>query len=233
MFIKNVMFTNRGVIMSKRKAKIKKKKYWIIAYAPELLGGVKRPLVKVLCTSPELLINRVILIKGYEITKRLEDRGMNLYFRIIKVTPSGAFTTLVGHDFVREILSSMVRRHMSKIEVITRVKTKDNQIVKTSVLAMTAHRCHYRQKRAIRLLFEEFLHNKAKNLTYEEYIYNIIMRKYDQEMINLAKKIYPIKEFLIFKTWAETVWVRPTEIPENIESPEEIIRNLEPFRVAK
>ncbi len=211
-----------------RRARVKKKRYWITVYAPELLGGLDRPLVKVLCTDPTDLINRVVLVKGLEFTRDFEDRGMNLYFRITKVTPAGAFTTLIGHDYAREIITSKVRRRMSRVELITRVYTKDGHRVKISVLGMTAHRCKQVHKSLIRKIFDEFLREKAKEYNYEEFIYNLAIRKtWHAEMIKRAGKIYPLKEFLIYKSRAETVLVPADEIETAVEGKGEIEKRAE------
>lgn len=212
----------------------KRRKMWITVYAPELLGGINKPLAKVLCNEPSDLINRIVLVKGLEFTRELEDRGMNLYFRIIKVTPSGAFSTLIGHSYSREIISSKVRRRMSRVELIMRVYTKDGHRVKISVLAMTAHRCKDTHKKLIRRIFEEFLAEKAKEYNYEEYIYNLAIRKlWHGEMIKRAIKIYPIREFLVYKTRAETVIVPPDEIESSIEGAEELEKRAEIYTIRK
>ncbi|MHA1608683.1 MAG: hypothetical protein ACTSUJ_01585 [Candidatus Njordarchaeales archaeon] len=220
--------------MSSRGRLRRKRKIWITAYAPELLGGVNRPLAKILCSEPEDLINRIVLVKGVEFTRDFEDRGMNLYFRIVRVTPSGAFTTLIGHDYVREVISSKVRRRMSRVEVVTRVYTKDGHRVKVSVLAMTTHRCREIHKRLIRKIFEEFLANKAKEHTYEEFIYHLAIAKtWHAEMIRLAHKVYPLREFLIYKSRAETAIVPADEIEKAVEQKEEIGKRAETFALRK
>jgi len=212
----------------------KKRRLWITAYAPDILGGMDKPLAKVLCTTPSDLINRVITIKGTEFTRDFEDRGMNLYFRIIKVTPAGAQTTLIGHDYSREIISSKVRRRMSRVESIIRVYTKDGHRVKVSILAMTAHRCNYTHKKEIRKIFEKIILEKAKNYEYEEFIYNLAIRKaWHGEMIKKANKIYPIREFLVYKSKAETVIVPPDEIDKAVEGEEEVEKRAETYVVRR
>lgn len=217
-----------------KRTKARRRKYWITVYAPELLGGLKKPLAKVLCYEPEDLINRIVLVKGMEFSRNLEDRAMNLYFRIIKVTPSGAFTTLIGHDYAREIISSKVRRRMSRVELITRVYTKDGHRVKVSILAMTAQRCKQRHKRAIRKIFEEFIREKAKEYNYEEFIYHLAIKKaWYGDLIRLANKIYPLGEFLIYKSKAETVIIPQDEIVNRVEAKEEVLKHAEAFTVRR
>ncbi len=212
----------------------KKRRLWITAYAPDILGGMDRPLVKVLCTAPSDLINRILTVKGTEFTRDFEDRGMNLYFRIIKVTPAGAQTTLIGHEYSREIISSKVRRRMSRVELITRLYTKDGNRVKVSVLAMTAHRCNYTHKKEIGRILENTLKEKAKDYGYEEFIYNLAIRKaWHNEMTKNANKIYPIREFLVYKSRAETVIVPPDEIEKAVEGEEEVEKRAETYVVRR
>jgi len=217
-------------IMVRVKAKGKQRKYWIIAYAPELLGGTNKPLAKILYFEPEELINKIVIVKGLEFTRSFEDRAMNLYFRIIKVTPAGAYTTLIGHDYAREIITSKVRRRMSKVELITRVYTKDGHRVKVSILAMTTSRCDRIHKKKIRRILDEFVNEKAKDYTYEELIYNLSIRKtWHNEIVSMISKVYPIREFLIYKTRAETVIIPTDQIRNSVENKEEILKSAETF----
>ncbi|MGQ4890861.1 MAG: hypothetical protein ACP6IP_00030 [Candidatus Njordarchaeia archaeon] len=218
--------------MGRRVSAKKRRKYWITVYAPEIFGGKDKPLTKVLYSEVENLINRIVTVKGSELLGSYdpEDRGMSLYFRIIKVTPGGAWTTFIGHELSNEIVLSKVRRRMSKIETIFRVYTKDGHRIKVSMLAMTTQRCHDRHKRAIRKMFEEFVTERAKEFNYEEFLYNlVIVRKWHSELIDKANKIYPIREFLIFKTRVETVIVDKDDIPKVIEGEDEILKMSETY----
>ncbi len=220
--------------MGRRVSGKKRKKFWITVYAPEIFGGNEKPLTKVLYNEVENLINRIVTIKGSELLGSYdpEDRGMSLFFRIIKVTPAGAQTTFIGHEISSEIILSKVRRRMSKIETIFRVYTKDGHRVKTSLLAMTTQRCHDRHKKTIRKTFENFITEKAKEYDYEEFLYNlVIVKKWHPELIDLANKIYPIRDFLIFKTRVETVIIDKDEIPKVIEGEDEILKMSETYTI--
>jgi len=222
--------------LGRRVSAKKRKKYWITVYAPEIFGGKDRPLTKVLYSNIENLINRIVVVKGGDLLGSYdpEDRGMSLYFRIIRVTPGGAHTAFIGHEYSNEIILSKVRRRMTKIETIMRVYTNDGHRVKVSVLAMTTQRCHERHEKAIRKLIEDYIKNKAKDHDYEEFLYNLVItKKWHPEIIDMTNKIYPLREFMVYKTRVETLIIDKDEIPNRIEGEEEILKMSESYVVRK
>ena len=214
--------------MSTRSRVVRKRAfYWIPVYPPEFLG--KEPFVKVLTVDPKDLLNRIVRIKATNYVSQYEDQLMDLLFRIIRVTPSGAYTIFIGHQYPREVISTIVRRRRSRCEVITRVTTKDEQKVKISMIAMTFKRAHYRQRRAIRKLIEEYILEKARNFDSQHFLWNLVIRKaFHREIISLAHKIYPIRDFIVYKSFNESSFIPVAEIPERIEGdPSKILENAE------
>jgi len=219
------------VFVSRRRVVRKKIYHWIPVYPPEFLG--RDPIVKVLTIEPRDLINRIVRIKAIGYVTRYEDQVMDLLFRIVKVTPSGAHSIFIGHQYPREIISTIVRRRRSKCEVITRVRTKDNQQVKVSVIAMTFRRAHYRQRKAIRRTMLEILEERAKELESQQFLWNLVIRKaFHREIISACHKIYPIRDFLVYKSFNESSLIPPTEITNYIEGdPAKILEKTETVRL--
>jgi len=205
--------------------------HWIPVYPPSFLG--KDPLVKVLTIEPRDLINRIVRIKAIGFVSRYEDQVMDLLFRITKVTPSGAYSIFIGHQYPREIISTIVRRRRSKCEVITRVNTKDGQKLKVSIIAMTFKRAHYRQRKAIRKTIEDLVREYAKDLESQQFLWNLVIRKaFHREIIGACHKIFPIRDFLVYKSFNETSLIPPTEIPKYVEGdPARILENTETVRL--
>ena len=219
--------------MGSKSTRIVRKKiyHWIPVYPPEFLG--KDPLVKVLTIEPSDLINRIVRIKAVGFVSRYEDQVMDLLFRIVKVSPGGAYSIFVGHQYPREIISTIVRRRRSRCEVITRVMTKDNQRIKVSVLAMTFKRAHYRQRKAIRRTIENIIEEKARDLESQQFLWNLVIRKaFNRDILSACHKIYPIRDLLIYKSFNETSMIPPTEIQNYIEGePSQILEKTETIRL--
>ncbi|MEX0568970.1 MAG: hypothetical protein Q6363_007420 [Candidatus Njordarchaeota archaeon] len=219
--------------MSSRSSRAVRKKiyHWIPVYPPEFLG--KEPLAKVLTIEPRDLINRILRIKAIGFVSRYEDQVMDLFFRIIKVTPGGAHTIFIGHQYPREIISTIVRRRRSRCEVITRVNTKDGKRLKVSIIAMTFKRAHYRQRKAIRKTIEDMIHEKAREFESQQFLWNLVIRKaFHKEIQNACHKIYPIRDFLVYKTFNEMSLIPPTEISKYIEGdPAKIFEGTETVKL--
>ncbi len=219
--------------MSSRTRRVARRRiyHWIPVYPPEFLG--REPIAKVLTIEPKDLINRIVRIKAIGFVTRYEDQVMDLLFRIVRVTSAGAHTIFIGHQYPREIISTIVRRRRSRCEVITRVETQDKQRVKVSVLAMTFRRAHYRQRKAIRRVIQEKIEEKAKELESQQFLWNLVIRKaFHREIISACHKVYPIRDFLVYKSFNETSLIPHTEISSRIEGDvEKILENTETVRV--
>lgn len=218
--------------MQEKKLRMRRGKFWIKAYPPDFIGGEDKPLAKILFRDPEELINRVVLVKASTITGRFQDRALNLFFRIVRVEPKGAFTSLIGAELGREDVSSKVRRRTSKVEVMgRRYKTKKDTTVKINLFAVTAHRCDRQDEQAIRKFFEEFLTEKVGNAeSHEKFIYDLaVERKWNQEMKKQASRLYPIRDLVIEKVRAEDFLVSPRKIEEAVKDSERILNNAEKF----
>ncbi|MCR8433118.1 MAG: hypothetical protein NDP13_02625 [Crenarchaeota archaeon] len=190
--------------------------YWVPVYPPEFLG--KEPFVKVLTVDPKDLINRVVRIKAVGYVSTYEDQLMDLLFRINKVTSSGAHAAFIGHCYPREVISTIVRRRRSRCEIVTRVITKDNHRVKVSVIAMTSKRAHFNQRRAIRKLMNSYINEKAKEFDAQHFLWNLVIRKaFHREILSLIHKIYPIRDFIVYKSFDESSLTPYAEISARIE----------------
>lgn len=214
-----------------RKLRVRRGKYWIKAYPPKFLGGEDKPLAKILFRDPQELINRVVLVKGSTITGRFQDRALNLFFRVVKVNPQGAFTSLIGAKLGREDVSSKVRRRTTKIELVNRFTTQNDTTIKVNLFAITAHRCNKRDEKAVRKFYNNFLQEKISNSeNHEELIYNLgVDRKWNQTMVKQASQLYPIRDLVIEKVRAEDFIIPQKNVEEVVERQEQIINNAENF----
>lgn len=179
----------------KDKWKLKK---WYEVVAPESFGGI------VLGTTPsddpDKLIGRVIETTLYDLTGDITQVHVKLYFQIIRVEGDKAYTRLKGHELARDYMKSLIRRKSSKIQAIVDVQTKDNYVIRVTAVALTSYRCQTSQKRAIRKIMLEHLRNRASELTFDEFVQEIMSYKISTEIAEKARKIYPIRRVEIYKT---------------------------------
>jgi len=186
---------------SKHRAVIKDKwkmKKWYEVIAPQSLGGVS--LGTTPADDPDKLIGRVIETTLYDITGDISQVHVKLYFQIISVEENKAITRFKGHELARDYMRSLVRRKSSKIQGIFDITTKDGYVLRMTIVVLTSYRCKTSQKRAIRRVMREYIYKKASELTLDELIQEIMSYKISNEIMELARKIYPVRRVEVYKT---------------------------------
>lgn len=186
---------------SKHRAVIKDKwkmKKWYEVIAPQSLGGVS--LGTTPADDPDKLIGRVIETTLYDITGDISQVHVKLYFQIISIEGNKAITRFKGHELARDYMRSLVRRKSSKIQGIFDITTKDGYVLRMTIVVLTSYRCKTSQKRAIRRVMREYIYKKASELTLDELIQEIMSYKISNEIMELARKIYPVRRVEVYKT---------------------------------
>jgi len=186
---------------SKHRAVIKDKwkmKKWYEVIAPQSLGGVS--LGTTPADDPDKLIGRVIETTLYDITGDISQVHVKLYFQIISVEENKAITRFKGHELARDYMRSLIRRKSSKIQGIFDITTKDGYVLRMTIVVLTSYRCKTSQKRAIRRVMREYIYKKASELTLDELIQEIMSYKISNEIMELARKIYPVRRVEVYKT---------------------------------
>jgi len=175
-----------------------KLKNWYEVLAPAVFGSV------VIGTTPAddplKLIGRVMETTLYDLTGDITQVHVKLYFQIIDVQGNKATTRFKGHELARDYIRSLIRRKSSKIQGIFDVKTKDDYVLRLTIIALTAYRCKTRQKMAIRKIMRDYVMERVPQLTLDELIQEMIFGKMSREIAERAKKIYPIRKVEVYKS---------------------------------
>jgi small subunit ribosomal protein S3Ae len=179
----------------KDKWKLKK---WYEVIAPPLFGGIS--LGTIPADDPLKLIGRVLETTLYDITGDITQVHVKLYFQIINVEGDKAYTRIKGHELARDYMKSLIRRKSSKIQGIFDIKTKDEYVLRITLVALTSYRCKTSQKRAIRKIMRDYIFKRAAELTLDELYNEILSGKVSNDLAVLARKIYPIRRVEVYKT---------------------------------
>jgi len=179
----------------KDKWKLKK---WYEVIAPPLFGGIS--LGTIPADDPLKLIGRVLETTLYDITGDITQVHVKLYFQIINVEENKAYTRIKGHELARDYMKSLIRRKSSKIQGIFDIKTKDEYVLRITLVALTSYRCKTSQKRAIRKIMRDYIFKRAAELTLDELYNEILSGKVSNDLAVLARKIYPIRRVEVYKT---------------------------------
>jgi len=187
--------------VSSRRRRVRDKwrnKKWYTVLAPEYFGNVELGLVP--ADDPEKMIGRVIEATLYDITEDFAHQYLKIYFQVVEVEGRTAKTIFKGHEYSRDYLRSLVRRRTTRIDGIFTITTKDGYRLRVSACAFTPHRIKTSQERGIRAAMKSVIEQKAKELTFDQFIQEAILGKIASDIYNEAKKIAPLRHVGIRKS---------------------------------
>lgn len=182
-------------------------KTWYMAVAPPYFGNVE--LGAVPADEPEKLIGRIIDSTLYEITNDFAHQYLKMYFQITELDGKTARTIFKGHEYSRDYLRSLVRRRTTKIDGLFNVTTKDGHKLRVAVSAFTLSRIRTAQEKAIRVIMEKIVKEKAAMLTLDQFAQEIVLGKTASDIYNEAKKIVPLRHVGIRKSKLVTQLTQP------------------------
>ncbi|RLG88976.1 MAG: 30S ribosomal protein S3ae [Thermoprotei archaeon] len=190
--------------MSKAVIKDKwKLKKWFTVLAPSMFGSV--PIGTTPADKEWKLLGRVFEVTLFDLTGDFSQHHIHLYFQVYDVKDNTAYTRFKGHELARDYIKSIIRRKSSKIQAIVNVTTKDGYGLRVTGIVLTTFRCKTSQKKAIRKIMMRILTERASNMTLEEYVKAMIFGKLALEIMEQAKKIYPIRKVEIYKSKLLTI----------------------------
>ncbi|TRO49173.1 30S ribosomal protein S3ae [Candidatus Bathyarchaeota archaeon] len=187
--------------MSKRRGRIKDKwrdKKWFTVMSPPYFGGVE--LGGVPADDPTKLVGRIVDGTLYDITNDFAHQYLKLYFRIEEVEGKIARTVFKGHEYSRDFLRSLVRRRTTRVDGIFTVNTKDNYGLTLAVSVFTLSRIKTSQEHDIRDIMERIIKDKAANLTFDQFVQELVLGKIASDIYNEAKKISPLRHVGVRKS---------------------------------
>jgi len=169
-----------------------RKKLYVMVKAPELLGG--KDLYYVIATEPKHLIGRNIEVLLSDLTGDFNHQFIKVKLKIVEVKDSYAYTVYNGHEYFREYERSFIMRGTSYVKAIRDVETKDGYKFRVRVSVFTTKRINNSRKKAIRRYVFEVLDRWAEKSDHQTFIRDILFGKLDEEIKEVAKKVYPIRK---------------------------------------
>lgn len=166
--------------------------------SPEYFGSVE--LGSVPADDQQNLNGRVIESTLYDITEDFAHQYFKMYFQVIGLDGRRALTIFKGHEYSRDYLRSLVRRRTTRIDGIFNVTTKDNYKLRVFCCAFTLSRIKTSQERAIRAVMKRIIEEKARNLTFDQFVHEAVLGKIASDIYNEAKKITALRHVGIRKS---------------------------------
>lgn len=173
-------------------------KDWYSIVAPPYFGGTD--LGTVPSDEASRLVGRVVDATLYDLTNDFAHQYLKMSFQVSDIEGKTARTIFKGHEYSRDYLRSLVRRRTTRIDVILTVTTKDAYKVRVAVCAFTLTRIRTTQEHAIRALMRKIVEEKGKNLTFDQFVQEVVLGKIASDVYNEAKKVAPLRHVGIRKS---------------------------------
>ena len=162
-------------------AKRGKRKNWFTILAPNFFNRIE--LGKTLSTDPENLIGRKVSASLMDLTNNFSKYYMKFSFKIKNVQDDKAITEFDGSECLRDYISRMVLRRMTRIDTIQDLMTKDNVKIRVKGLAVIRGRVKSSVKATIRSKIKGLIKDEVENSSLENFIENIISDKLKNKIL--------------------------------------------------
>ena len=147
------------------------------------------------------ITGRTIETLLYDFSNRYEDISLKLKFKIVQVNQEAkqAQSVFLGHSYTNDYVRSLIGRGSSKIQTIINLSTKDEYVYRLTIICTTINRARSSQQIIIRKIMREILKEFAKTLNHEKFITGMIYSEFTNQIVRIAKTIYPLSNCAIIK----------------------------------
>ncbi len=166
------------------------KKSWIQIHAPKKW---KEKVVGETLGTPDSVKGRTLIVYYSDLSGDVTKYYIKLKLQITDVKGEHAYTSIKEYEIMRPHLARMIRRRISKVDVIKDLQTKDGKKVRMKLVAITPSKANTSQKTLLRKRIEEELEKIVPAYELEELIVEVANGKIQNELAKKVKSIYPIR----------------------------------------
>jgi len=173
-------------------------KDWFSIVAPQYFGSTE--LGSVPAEEPSKLVGRVVDATLYDLTNDFAHQYLKMFFQVSDIEGKTARTIFKGHEYSRDYLRSLVRRKTTRIDTLQNIITKDDYQLRLAICAFTLTRIRTTQEQAIRAVMKRIVEEKAKTLSFDSFVQEVVLGKIASDIYNEAKKVAPMRHVGIRKS---------------------------------
>ncbi|MEM4734437.1 MAG: 30S ribosomal protein S3ae [Candidatus Thorarchaeota archaeon] len=174
-----------------------REKQWYDIVAPDYFNN--KVVGSTPASDPAFLIGRTVEPTLKDVTGDPNQVHVKLRLKIIDVVGQQAKTVFYGHEWSSDYLRGLVRRGTSRIDWIGPILTKDDYLIRISVIVFTTNRIKTSQEHAVRKEIEGVIVTHAKKHTFDELVEKVVMGELASEVRERVKTIIPLRQCEIRK----------------------------------
>lgn len=177
-----------------------KMKKWYTVVAPSMFDH--KEICELVAADESSLINRIVKISLMDLLSTSSQTSMFTFlkFRIANVAGNNAQTALIGHEVSPSYIKTFARRGKTILHMVVDTKTKDDNTVRVKVVVVATGKISETTKRNLRNTIVDEIKKASPNITYDEFMQEILYGRLVSKVFNHLKQITSIKRFEIRKT---------------------------------
>jgi len=186
----------------KKKSKLRKVSFkdkdWYTIISPKSFNF--KPIGEIIGMENNI-IDRTVETLLYDFTNKYEDISLKLKFKVVQVNLESkqAKSIFLGHTYTNDYVRSLIGRGSSKIQTIMNLTTKDDYVFRLTIICTTIKRARSSQQIIIRKIMREILKEFAQTLNHEKFITGMIYSEFSNQILRIAKTIYPLSNCSVIK----------------------------------
>ncbi len=175
-----------------------REKAWYSIHAPYYFD--EKEIGTTPASNPDSLIGRTIKPTLYDLTGDFDQIHVKLKFKVLEVTGQQGKTVFHGHEWSSDYLRGLVRRGTTRIDWIGPILTKDDYLMRISVIVFTTTRAKTSQEHSVRKATEKVIRTHARKHTFDELVQKVILGELATEVHEAVKTIIPVRQCEIRKS---------------------------------
>ncbi|MCD6381618.1 MAG: 30S ribosomal protein S3ae [Candidatus Aenigmarchaeota archaeon] len=174
------------------------KKKWYDVYAPKIFGGIR--IGEILVTDPKTLTERAVEVLLSDIIQDPSKFYIKLKFKGDKLENEKLYTKFVGHECLRDYISHIVRRGVTRVDNNVIVTTKDEKKLRVKGILITSRRVNVSTKSKIIKAMDKVIIEYAGKTNFDDFVKDMVFGVIAGKIKKACKKIYPVSKVEIRKS---------------------------------
>lgn len=193
----------------------KKKKKWLILKAPRIF----RESIVGECPvyDPQDAVGKTIKVNLMTILRDPKKQNINIVLRVAKIEGDSAQTEIYGYEIVPSSIKRLIKRRKDKIDDSFVVLSKDGKLLRIKPMVILNGKTNNSVFTEIRKKLRHLLAKELKNLTFEDFIREVMTNKI-LKLKDELKKIYPVRSIDIRKVMVEKRKIDPIKVEDYHET---------------
>lgn len=168
----------------------KKRKRWITIVASKEFNHVE--IGESFCSDPKNLIGKIANINLASLTNDPRKQNIKINFKVSEIKEDKANTEIIAYSIIPAHIKRMTRRARDKIEDSFLIESKDKIRMRIKPLILTRTEAKRSVLATLRKKSREFFIENAKKQNYADIFSILIGNKWQREIKEHLKKIYPV-----------------------------------------